>query len=72
MTETEIQSQPCEEIRVNNTTITILGTAHVSRASAEAVRELIESDRFDLIAIELCESRYQSIINHLPRGYIAS
>ena len=63
MTESEIQSQPCEEIRVNDTTITILGTAHVSRTSAEAVRELIESDKFDVIAIELCDSRYQSIVN---------
>ncbi len=63
MNESQIESQPIEEIQVNNTNITILGTAHVSKASANAVRELIESNQFDTIAIELCESRYKSIVN---------
>jgi pheromone shutdown-related protein TraB len=63
MSELPAESQPIEEIQVNNTKITILGTAHVSKASADAVRELIESNQFDVIAIELCDSRYQSIIN---------
>jgi len=63
MNESQIESQPIEEIQVNNTNITILGTAHVSKASANAVRELIETNQFDTIAIELCESRYKSIVN---------
>lgn len=63
MTDSHTRSQPIEEMQVNNTTITIIGTAHVSKASADAVRELIESNRFDVIAIELCESRYNSIVN---------
>ncbi|MFK8027881.1 MAG: TraB/GumN family protein [Gammaproteobacteria bacterium] len=63
MSELSAESQPIEEIQVNNTNITIIGTAHVSKASAEAVRKLIETNQFDVIAIELCESRYKSIIN---------
>jgi pheromone shutdown-related protein TraB len=35
----------------------LLGTAHVSRTSVEAVNALIEREPFDAIAIELCESR---------------
>ena len=63
MSETYAESQPMEEVHVNNTKITILGTAHVSKASADAVSELIETDQFDTIAIELCDSRYKSIVN---------
>ena len=63
MSELNIESQPIEEVQVDNTHITILGTAHVSKASADAVRELIEAEEFDTIAIELCDSRYRSIIN---------
>ena len=63
MTETHVQSQPVEEIQLGSTKLTILGTAHVSKTSADAVRELIESNQFDIVAIELCDSRYKSIIN---------
>jgi pheromone shutdown-related protein TraB len=45
------------------TRYTLLGTAHVSKASAEEVRALIRSGEFDAVAIELCESRYQSLTN---------
>ena len=63
MSESNTESQPIEEVQLNNTDITILGTAHVSKASADAVQELIETKKFDTVAIELCESRYNSIIN---------
>jgi pheromone shutdown-related protein TraB len=39
----------------------LLGTAHVSRASVEAVREILERESFDAVAVELCEPRYQSM-----------
>ncbi len=44
-----------------DTRYTLVGTAHVSRASAEEVRRLIGSGRFDAVAIELCQSRYDSM-----------
>ena len=45
------------------TTYTLLGTAHVSRASADEVAQMIRSGEFDAVAIELCPSRYQSMID---------
>lgn len=45
-------------IRVGATEFTLLGTAHVSRQSAEDVRRLIESEAFDAVAVELCPGRH--------------
>ncbi|SHE42089.1 pheromone shutdown-related protein TraB [Modicisalibacter ilicicola DSM 19980] len=56
-------SGPRRLIESGDTRYTLLGTAHVSRASAEEVRTLIRSGEFDAVAIELCESRYQSLTN---------
>lgn len=41
--------------------VTLIGTAHVSRESADLVDNVIEQARPDTVCIELCESRYQSI-----------
>lgn len=43
------------------TTFTIVGTAHVSKASADEVSELIRSGDYDAVALELCDSRYQNL-----------
>lgn len=42
-------------------TLRILGTAHVSTASVEAVREQISSYQPECVAVELCDSRYQAL-----------
>ncbi len=39
----------------------ILGTAHVSRESAETVASIIQEERPDTVCVELCQSRYLSI-----------
>ena len=39
----------------------LLGTAHVSRASAEEVRTEIASGDYDEVAIELCAARYGAL-----------
>jgi pheromone shutdown-related protein TraB len=41
--------------------ITLIGTAHVSKESADLVRTVIEDERPDTVCVELCESRYQAI-----------
>jgi pheromone shutdown-related protein TraB len=41
--------------------IILIGTAHVSRESAESVEQLIKEERPDTVSIELCQSRYQAI-----------
>jgi len=55
------QDQPILRIHRDGTEFVLLGTAHVSRRSAEAVREIIAAESFDAIAIELCEHRARSI-----------
>ena len=41
--------------------IILVGTAHVSKESAQLVGGVIESEKPDTVCIELCEARYQSI-----------
>ncbi len=55
--------EPRIDLRVGGAHLTLLGTAHVSRASADKVRELLEQEDFDAVAVELCPSRYQSILD---------
>ncbi|MDX9872247.1 MAG: TraB/GumN family protein [Clostridia bacterium] len=52
-----------EKITYQNKEIILIGTAHVSRQSAEEVKEIIEAEKPDSVCVELCQSRYESIIN---------
>ena len=58
-----VEQEPMVEVRIGNSQVTLLGTAHVSRASAEKVRELLDSGVYDAVAVELCPSRYQAILD---------
>jgi pheromone shutdown-related protein TraB len=53
--------QPLARIVRDGVEYTLLGTAHVSRASVAAVRESIETEDFDAIAVELCDTRYHAL-----------
>lgn len=48
-------------VTLGNTEYTILGTAHVSKVSAEEVQQLIESSHYNAVAVEVCRSRYQAM-----------
>ena len=54
---------PSAEVVVDGVTVTLLGTAHVSRASADEVRERIASGGFDAVAIELDASRHAGLVD---------
>lgn len=41
----------------------IVGTAHVSQESVEEVRRVIQAVRPDTVAVELCEPRYESMMD---------
>jgi pheromone shutdown-related protein TraB len=41
--------------------VILIGTAHVSRESAELVSKVIEEETPDTVCVELCQSRYQAI-----------
>jgi pheromone shutdown-related protein TraB len=56
-----VSDQPIARVTRDGTEYTLLGTAHVSRASVAAVRSLIETGDFDAIAIELCDTRFRAM-----------
>ncbi|TAL72456.1 MAG: TraB/GumN family protein [Rhodanobacter sp.] len=56
-----LKDQPIERIERDGVEYVILGTAHVSRTSMEAVNALLETEHYDAVAVELCESRAQSL-----------
>ena len=56
-----LAAQPIARVNRDGVEYVLLGTAHVSRASVEAVREILELEQFDAVAIELCEPRYKSM-----------
>jgi len=56
-----LADQPLARVERDGVEYVLLGTAHVSRASVEAVKALIEREPFDAIAVELCESRARGI-----------
>jgi len=62
MTE-KADQEPRADLRIGDSRITLLGTAHVSRASAEQVKLMLESGEYDAIAVELCPSRYNALID---------
>lgn len=55
-------TEPLQTLSIAGSKLTILGTAHVSRTSAETVKQMVRSEEFDVICIELCQSRYNSIM----------
>lgn len=55
------QPGPMEIVERDGVRYTLLGTAHVSRASAEEAAALAADPRFDAVAVELCETRHQSM-----------
>jgi pheromone shutdown-related protein TraB len=59
----EDDREPQREVILGDSKITLLGTAHVSRSSAEKVKALLESGDYDAVAVELCPSRYNALIN---------
>jgi pheromone shutdown-related protein TraB len=68
MTETSAQSptvspEPQLEVQAGAAQVTLLGTAHVSRASAEQVRRLIEGGGYDAVAVELCRARFNAMVD---------
>ena len=56
-----LQDQPVRVVERDGVRYTLLGTAHVSRASVEAVRAAVASGEYDAVAVELDPGRLQSL-----------
>ncbi|PIE98295.1 MAG: conjugal transfer protein TraB [Treponema sp.] len=55
--------QPIKRISLGEKEIILLGTAHISQASMEAVEEKIREEKPDCVCVELDDARYQSLTN---------
>ncbi len=55
--------QAIHHLNYEDKEIIIVGTAHVSKESAELVTTIIEDEKPDTVSVELCQSRYQSILD---------
>ncbi len=53
--------QPRRDVERDGVHYTLLGTAHVSPASVRAVNEMIASQEWDAVAVELCPTRLASL-----------
>ncbi|MBW1615907.1 MAG: TraB/GumN family protein [Deltaproteobacteria bacterium] len=51
------------EFTIDRKHIILIGTAHISQKSVELVRDMIEDHKPDTVCIELCESRYKTIVS---------
>ncbi len=52
-----------QTININDKEIILIGTAHVSKESAQQVKEIIEEEKPDSVCVELDQQRYETIIN---------
>jgi len=59
----ETQEDIIKIIQLNNSEITLIGTAHVSQLSVEMVEEKITTGDYDCVAVELCSPRLENITN---------
>ncbi|WP_209122716.1 TraB/GumN family protein [Alkalihalobacillus sp. BA299] len=58
-----MSEQNITRIDLNGKELILIGTAHVSKQSAEQVKEVIEAEQPDSVCVELDEQRYQSIVD---------
>ncbi|HWQ42195.1 MAG TPA: TraB/GumN family protein [Desulfosporosinus sp.] len=57
------ENEHITRINLDGKEFILIGTAHVSKHSAELVKKVIESEKPDSVCIELDEPRYQTIID---------
>ncbi len=57
----EATAQPVIEVERDGVHYTLLGTAHVSKASVAAVKAAIDSGRYDAVAVELDAQRHKAL-----------
>jgi len=58
-----LTSENVHRIDYDGREIVLIGTAHVSQKSVGEVKEVIAAENPDTVCVELCEARYQSLID---------
>lgn len=56
-------SENIHRLELNGRQIILIGTAHISQKSAVEVKDIIEAEKPDTVCIELCQARYQAIVD---------
>ena len=56
-----MEHENVHHIALEGREIILIGTAHVSRESADLVERVIEEERPDTVCVELCKPRYEAI-----------
>lgn len=56
-----IDNDNIQRLTFEEKNVHLIGTAHVSRESADLVEKVIEEEKPDTVCVELCKSRYESI-----------
>jgi pheromone shutdown-related protein TraB len=62
-----LDGQPVARVVRDGVEYVLLGTAHVSRASVDAVRAMLDNEPFDAVAVELCANRARAMRD--PEAY---
>ena len=57
------QEDIVKTVRLGETEVTLMGTAHVSQLSVDMVEEYIQTGDYDCIAVELCSPRLENLTN---------
>jgi len=57
----EANEEIIKTIAIGSATLTLIGTAHVSKQSVQLVEEQIESGKYDCVAVELCQPRFENL-----------
>ncbi len=58
-----LTSKNVHRLELDGREIILIGTAHVSRKSVDEVKEVINAEQPDTVCVELCQARYQSMID---------
>lgn len=56
-----MENENIHHLTIDDKEIIIVGTAHVSKESADLVEKVIEEENPDTVCVELCKSRYEAI-----------
>jgi pheromone shutdown-related protein TraB len=54
-----VEKSDLHQLTYKEKEVTLVGTAHVSRESADLVEKVIQSEKPDTVCVELCRSRYE-------------
>lgn len=56
-------TEPVYRLQQAGREVILIGTAHISQASADLVKEIIEREQPDTVCVELCQTRYKTLLN---------